>query len=162
MSMVDFVLKQMNIFNSIICEDRFELENHITLKTKIENYANFLKQPLELLMFVPCKLVDGVWVVFEKPKPCDCMGYIEDCGGCEFTNIEYQEAKSRCLFEEFEIKERKSYGMSFKYIQNGSFIMYCFNRTTNRFEENIKLKNIEDLVKYELELTPTALKQIGL
>jgi len=36
--------------------------------TVIHNYKNFLKQKRELWMFVPCKFVDGAWVVLECPN----------------------------------------------------------------------------------------------
>lgn len=111
-------------------------------------YSKFLKQTLSIEMFVPCKLVDGVWVVLEEPKPCDCMGYTEDCGGCEFTNIEYQEAKDRVLFEGFE--------------KDNSFVTHKSHASFFYPISCLHEQTIEYLVKYNLELTPTALKQIGI
>jgi hypothetical protein len=88
----------------------------------IESYANFLKQPLEKWMFVPCD-EDG--------------NVLEDCGLIPCYELDqYRKAKERCLFE----SENK----------------YCF--------ETILLckKNIEDITNFNFQLTPTALKQIGL
>src|SRR6187402_810881 len=63
-------------------------------------YANFLSQKLELWMFVPSKLVDGVWVVLEEPKEYKNWVELQKQGGyslCHNSN-EYQTAKERCLF----------------------------------------------------------------
>ena len=49
--MTDFVLEQIKNFNAVVYDD---LETaSINLIERIENYANFLKQPLKLEMFVP-------------------------------------------------------------------------------------------------------------
>lgn len=121
------------------------------------NFDDFLKQPLELWMLIPCKLVDGVWVVLvnnypEKPETKD---YHNEYGG-NFElyqhNLmlwrEYQEAKDRVLFEGFE--SRKSIMHGGLIIQNG-----CLNLEGNDFNQTI-----EYLTRYEIYLTPTALKQI--
>jgi len=97
--------------------------------------VDFGKQPLEPWQFVPCKLVDGVWAVLEEKKP------FQD------NYHEFVEAKERCLFEGF-----KSYKKEFVFLPgiieiDGEF---CDGKT------------IEDLVKYNLQLTQTAQKQIGL
>jgi len=69
MPMVDFVIKT----NS--------QEHSLNNLMQIRSYANFLKQPLELWMFVPCDLIQGKIVVLnEGDKHC-------------------QQAKERCLFE---------------------------------------------------------------
>jgi len=75
--------------------------------------VKFGKQPLELWMFVPCKLVDGVWVVLEEPKEKDFWESLPRKNGKRAWNThrdlfeialkEYQQAKERCLFEEFEV-----------------------------------------------------------
>jgi len=132
-SMTDFVLKQNKILNKYINYDKgclFEI---------IIYYANFLKQPLELWMFVPC---DEDGNVLELSKHL--------FAGIE--SINYQQAKERCLFEGFNFLEKNEklfhvenkkevFGVGYK---NGIF------------------KTIEDLVKYDIELTKTAEKLIGL
>lgn len=129
-SMTDFVLEQVKRKVSVI--------SHMIC---IEDYANFLKQKLELYMFVPCKFIDGVWVVLEDPPKNVDENNLD-------WQIEYQEAKDRVLFEGFE-KDN-----SFVTHGNHSSFFYpisCLHEQT-----------IEDLVKYNLELTQTAKKQIGL
>lgn len=107
----------------------------------IHNYANFLKQSLELWMFIPCKLVDGVWVVLEEPK----------FHGHNIVEVEeYQKAKERCLFDGFKLIDKilwhwDGFNRRIIYSENLGFDFY---------------KTIEDLVKYNLELTPIAINQI--
>jgi hypothetical protein len=124
-SMTDFVLKES-------CnKDRNSIDNLNT----IFRYALFLKQPLELWMFVPCA-VDGE--VLEHPKEKEIELSDGTCGYS--TNIkdseEYQQAKERCLFD-FHIK-------------NAHHEILFHNDT------------IEDLVGNGFILTSTAIKKIGL
>ena len=61
-------------------------------------YGLFLKQKLELWMFAPCKLVEGVWVVLKEPLK-------RNYSNVNINNSyhkEYQEAKDRVLFEGVE------------------------------------------------------------
>ncbi len=118
----------------------FVLEQDITLiesKFRILYYAKFLKQPLELWMFVPC--VDNE--VFNYSK--------------HGNKEQYQEAKERCFFEGFECKEIYEWG--FLKIWFDDFEVYI---------DLIKKDTIEDLLTYsvdfDLELTQTAIKQLGL
>jgi len=67
---------------------------------------------------------------------------------------EYQEAKERCLFQGVEYVQAKKEGhYSFLRIANLSSINYP------SFWKGLV---VEDLIRYKLELTPTAQKQIGL
>lgn len=116
---------------------------------KVVNYSDFLIQILELWMFVPCKLIDGVWVVLEEPSGYDLWisGIVSDMP--EFK--EYQEAKERCLFEGFEFKGETDFSWIFKHGKT--------------YPVMISKRNIEYLVTIfnrEIELTPAAQKQIGL
>jgi len=147
-SMTDFVLEQEREFDRARAGFN-EFTNNVC------NYAKFLKQPLELWMFVPCKLVDGVWVVLAHPN------FIKGKRNALFFNNkmdEYQQAKERCLFEGFEFNFKTSH-------------IICFsNKVHNiRFYKNgwltidaKDIETIEDLIKYNLQLTQTAQKQIGL
>ena len=112
-------------------------------------YSKFLKQTPQIWMFVPCKLVDGVWVVLEKET--EHSAYADD--------LEYQQAKERCYFEGFEVKERNCNEAKFKYIENGLIAVFYHNKTTNSFEENADFKTLEDLIPYNLTLTATAQKR---
>ena len=119
-SMVDFVLNSKS-------------ELHYFKVT--QNYANFLKQPLELWMFVPCD---------EDGNVLEVVPYYSD--GVEKVN-EYKKAKERCLFEGF-----KSVPFS-NSVRKGNYII-DFNYT-----ENI---NIESLLHHDIvfELTQAALKKL--
>lgn len=115
-------------------------------------YVEFCKQPLNLGMFVPAKLVDGVWVVFEEPKEYKNWIEIQKHGGyslCHNSN-EYQKALDRILFDGFEIKCH--------YLVKGGVWLFLLKEIKNYIIEDI-LKDFEDV---ELELTPTAQKQIGI
>jgi hypothetical protein len=100
-----------------------------------DNYDEFLSLLLEMWMFFPCKSFRGTWVVLEEPiYKNNCVGQ----GKYERELKEYQQAKERCLFE--------GYDGTIEHLQN-----------------LLKIKiTVENMVKYYLELTPTALKQIGL
>lgn len=70
MGMTDLVIKLENQLKRCI-DEGMPFTDLQALKQKIQdaifNHANFLKQPLNIGMFVPAKLVDGVWVVLEEP-----------------------------------------------------------------------------------------------
>ena len=112
----------------------FVLQQDITdikQRDSIVKYAHFLKQPLTLGMFVPCDLYGNV---LEEKKPFQDKYY------------EYQEAIERCLFEGFEM--------------DNSFVTH---KSHNSFFYPISClheQTIEGLVKYNLELTTTAQKEI--
>ena len=113
--------------------------------------VEFGKQPLEKWMFVPCKLVDSVWVALQEPKKEKYYDEYNEFQEEHYDSdvLEYQKSKERCLFEGFE------------YDQYG----FAFLKTKKQCgfdEEYMEGKTIEDLVKYNLEITATAQKQIGL
>jgi hypothetical protein len=141
--MTDFVLEQVKRKVSII--------SHMIC---IEDYANFLKQPLELWMFVPC---DKEGNVLEEPKSDYKPIAFWNAGEVdEKTNDlyrEYQEAKDRVLFEGFEVD------YSSKPLQ-----IIKSDCMPHFLPDNLKIgrKTVEHLVKYNLELTPAVIKQIGL
>lgn len=86
-SMIDFVLEQLSIKQS-----------SSEFKEAVKNYANFLKQPLHLGMFVPC---DEDGNVLEEPR----TNTIQDAN-FDIEEVEqYQKAKERVLFEGFEYGE---------------------------------------------------------
>lgn len=119
-SMVDYVLEYRSSFFTI-------------------NYATFLKQTLELWMLVPCKLVDGVWVVLKKPV-------------FHGRNIEevaiFQKAKERVLFEGiFTAKKIDDY---YLIMDEEKPIWASWNNN----------KTIEDLLPYKLILTPAGEKEL--
>ncbi|HFI4796469.1 TPA: hypothetical protein ACGQK4_002188 [Elizabethkingia anophelis] len=113
----------------------------------IRAYAEFLKQPLELWMFIPC---DENNVPLMKP---DYLG-----GETYKRWNDYDYAKSRVLFEGFEIEQSKS-RIGF-YLPEYNCIDYSI--VQNNFSSPSKyLTTIEDLIIYSgLTLTETAIKQI--
>ena len=139
--MTDFALEQGNPSNT---DSQFA--------DKVMAYANFLKQPLELWMFVPCDEDGNVL----DSEPCS-LGMFEK--GNPYYDVylkdknEYQQAKERCLFEGFKDGAWGLYA-TIEYNAEGECL-----EVDNHFCRN---KTIEDLVKYNLKLTPTAQKQIGL
>jgi len=142
--MTDFVLEQSE---KIAIDITFMVYSEIIIK-----YANLLKQPLEIWMFVPC---DEYGNILEKPKSIkDSFNIKSGHGGFfdqkSFLNymLKYQQAKERCLFEGFEIKKD-----SHKSVTNGVISFY--------FGEPRK-DTVENLCKQNLQLTQTAIKQLGL
>ena len=117
--------------------------------SEVVKYANFLKTPLNLGMFVP---VDEDGYVFEEPENYNLFynGTIP-CTHAEQYNIlgclEYQEAEKRVLFEGFE------------YTEGGVHSEYEIIRT-----KDLKGKTIEDLVnmKYNLTLTQNAINKFNI
>jgi len=132
-SMTAFVLEQNNF--------------KVFRNQQILNYANFLKQPLELWMFVPC---DEDGNVLEEPKLHFPTGNNQLESIIFKQNKEYQQAKERCLFEGFEVDSEKTVNWNGIYIEQDSF---------NKI-------NVEGLEYYcsstKIKLTQTAIKQLGL
>lgn len=127
-SMTDFVLNFKG--NTAISHKAFEFAR------KSKNYANFLKQPLTLGMFVPCDQEGNV------------LRYPISKGG-SFINAElcaYEKAEEKVLFKGFKWKED-----------------YALNENKDVYvdEEWVLLNiNVESLVEFDLELTESAIKQI--
>lgn len=117
------------------------------LYQNILKYAQFLKQPLALWMFVPC---DENNVPLEKPKICDKPCSPSDwsetgrCKDCRLEVGKYEQAKSRVIFEGF-YKEFNAV-MS----PQGGYLDV----------EGLKHKTIETIIRADLTLTETAIKQI--
>ena len=134
--MTDFVLEQNHKISTI---------SKSCLLSCI-NYANFLKQQLELWMFIPCKKVDGKWEILEEPKN---LGRYLKRGAMEIYKEGYQHAKELCIFVELDVVDAG----------NGIFSVMKGNITFTATD----VYTVEDLIKYdEPTLTLTAQKQIGL
>lgn len=104
----------------------------------ILKYANFILKPLELWMFVPCKLVEGVWVVLEEPikyKNWTNFDYSGTDIGFEDEKLcrEYQQAKERCLFD----------GCTSELNKSNNYYIIKFDDESNAIKSyNDKLKEI--------------------
>ena len=167
--MTDFVLnqKQSESFN----EKTFINESLISLE-KIRNYANFLKQPLKLEMFVPCDDEDNVLeepIVSEHLLDRFSQQPVKDENTPEAYR--YRKAKEKVLFEDSVLIDETMYHQTKRMlIMLKSYSTFrIFNQFYYRdgsierqlFPSNENLR-IEDLIKFELELTESAIKQIGL
>lgn len=133
-SMTDFVLEQYKIKQS-----------PYNFWKKLGKYAEFLKQPLTLGMFFPC---DEDGNVLEDPKPFGMIDrYSEKCK-------EYHEAKEKVLFEGFTVIHNVEKNYFLHHISGHMIVFYGPNESGN----------IEGLLSplYEIELTESAIKQIGL
>lgn len=125
----------------------------------IENYANFLKQPLTLGMFVPC---DQNGNVLKEPMENDfyysdgVLNHVDY--SAEFE--QYQKAKEKVLFKDCTVKGiKKSHSLDIDY-----FVVYHKGRqiwiswTDRVIDDFILNRNYLN----GLELTESAIKQIGL
>jgi hypothetical protein len=125
-----------------------------------ERYANFLKRPLELWMFVPCDEEGNVLVDDNSFECCGrCVDGIDEC--VSEQREKYQQAKERCLFEGFfNTIESPQYKM---YIENGTQAVFYIARNSSVVKNIYGIRAIEDLIKdTPVELTETAKKLIGL
>ena len=100
-------IQDMHLHNTDWCK---EFEKRMK---SVVDYANFLKQPLTLGMFIPC---DKEGNVLEEP---DCKeDYYRDANGLAYNYFEdrkkWLEAKERVLFEGFEIIKSKHKGKRIK------------------------------------------------
>lgn len=148
--MTEFVLEQGNPSNS---DSEFA--------DKVMAYANFLSQPLEIWMFIPC---DEDGNVLEEPK--DYADILEQGSRVyHYDNIiearKFQQAKERVLFEGFYVqtnyseKTKKTY----KYVRNKFPHVFSFEQLKNNTIDSLLTSFKEE---FQLTLTQTAIKQIGL
>jgi len=142
-SMVDFVL---NLDTKEHWSEDF---------TKCVKYANFLKQPLKLGMFVPCDENDVPMV-----EPESWQNFLEysdiSIKGLKPEIYEYYNAKDRVLFEGFELVESH---------ENWFTVEIAFDDFSEQLTVS-KQETIEDLLTYsfnpEFYLTASAIKQFEL
>lgn len=128
-SMTDFVLEQTKIN---------QFRDDCEFAYPVRKYANFLKQPLALWMFIPCDDNENVL------EQCD------DICSCECDKIKaFRKAKERCLFEGFECQK-----------QGGEYLVKFGNEPVWVNWNNSK--TIENLARLKPKLTQTAIKQLGL
>jgi hypothetical protein len=119
---------------SFVLEQNKDISLKHTFRNCI-NYAMFLKKPLELWMFVPCDLIRGKVVVLNE------------------EDKNYQQAKERCLFEGFEYKDK----------DKAIFVWDGFNhRLIYTKKTGFHISIIEDLIEFDLQLSQTAIKKLGL
>ena len=160
-SMTDFVLEQ----NEKIKKEKYGIESYYSTIQVSINYANFLKQPLKLEMFVP---LDDGGNILEEPIFFEPNNENE-IGNYQILIDEYYEARAKVLFEGFDLNQK-----DFSKLENifcltkECFQITFFTKEKGCFMDNLKtnktyeIKTIEDLIEYDLQLTENAIKQIGL
>ena len=111
-----------------------------------DNYDALLKQPLQLGFFVPC----------------DSIGRLVESIGAE----EWDNAKKNVLFNGFVFEESQKEALKNNtqlsvsiYAEN---LFYITHRLNGKWHTWFGLKTVEDLIKCKIELSKTAIKQIGL
>lgn len=162
-SMTDFVL-----FKNILLANKEITHNECGLR--ILKYANFLKQPLKLEMFVPCDYNDNV---LEEPANYEVWEeiYLKDKNSINgFKEHEsYSEAKEKVLFYGFVYTDSQKYSCLNRiplsvspYGLKNERLKLTKLKEDNKYHTWLQLYTIEDLVQCNLELTENALKQIGI
>jgi len=149
-SMTDFVLEQEQNYANVT---RCVKKNPFLL---IVDYAKFMKQTLTLGMFVPC---DENGIVLSEPERwSDYLKAPESFdGNNEWGELyQYEIAKEKVLFDGFVIAY---IGGNIVSVVNKLDANIAFSKETLKSAIN---KNIEWLVDYQLPLTESALKQIGI
>jgi hypothetical protein len=134
-SMTDFVL---DCYKNAPIED-YHKENE-TFVNKVLAYAKFLKQPIKLEMFIPC---DEDGNILEEPIEYQDYLKIGQQGimhwGLNVYNQskKYKKAKEKVLFEGFTL-----YPNNDNFLQRGNILI-----------DISKLRAVEDLIPYNVELT---------
>lgn len=147
--MTDYVIKQSLIQMTDYVAKQRELKNTDNIRRfwNCERYAKFLKQIPCLCMFVPCKFINGIWVALEEPYTI----FTNDSDEFDEYIIEYCKAKELILFNGFEY-DKTNGGIKKGRIYDRVWIS----------EIDLIEMTIEDLIKYNLELTPAAKKQFNI
>ena len=152
----------------LISMTSFVLQRDITdikQRDSIVKYANFLKLPLKLEMFVPCDEVGNLLEepIFHEPNNEN------EIGNYQILIDEYYEAKAKVLFEGFNLNQKDFSKLeSIFCLTKECFQITFFTKEKGCFMDNLKtnktyeIKTIEDLIQYNLQLTENAVKQIGL
>ena len=135
-----------------------EWENKCQAFDKIINYAKFLKQPLKLEMFVPC---DEEGDILEEPTNYEkrLLNMMTEYNDEVYT---YYQAKVKVLFEGFYIKRGSTDADNMTtYLMHNYFGEIAFKKDWKDEWEFIEdLESLSNL--NEIELTESAIKQIGL
>ena len=142
-SMTDFVLEQNKLLkNAPDAYDQY---------CKMVNYANFLKQPLKLEMFVPCDEDGNVLITPTEHNPI-------------YWSNEYKQALEKVLFEGFKVIgidediieiELENDNLWLDFYKNSSIIF------TDSYFVEFPIKIIEELIFYNFKLTESAIKQFN-
>lgn len=152
LSMTDFVLEQ---WKSPI--------HRIDVAFNCIRYAQFLKQPLKLEMFTAC---DSNKNQLNKPTHFDEWYYEYKRGFVHEYEIpimrEYLEAIKKVMFSDFEIHTLLDNETKRLTSPNGKFNVAWYNKGKGWYLSNGVREGmiVEDLIKYDLELTDSAIQII--
>jgi len=133
-------------------------------------YANFLREELNIGMFVPAKKVNGIWIVLEEPLQQSKKYKItnikdkEDFDSKKWTAdfVEYQEAKENVLFEGFEIVDLSD-GVKRLTSPCGSYNLFWYSEEKGwYYSRGVEGQKIESLVNEKICLTQSAKQKLGL
>src|SRR5690606_1302228 len=145
-SMTAFVLEQKQKEPEVRkFADFTQLNNHRERSyNSIVSFAKFLKQPLELWMFVPCDK-EGNAIEEPEQRKVPNMHPNEQNDYWNEWNTEYQQAKERVLFENCSMFDEY-------FIHYGEGNLFHIN--------HLKTTVIEFFCDKNLTLTPNAIKQL--
>ncbi|MDV3474571.1 hypothetical protein [Elizabethkingia meningoseptica] len=167
----EFTLQKCKFLETESNDDlKLNMESHFALLS-IRRYAQFLKQPLALWMFVPC---DEDGKPLEEPKNYGIWIDLHNSSGSTMgfeDHEKYLEAKERVLFENAIKIDRSPYKCTKRLLidlaVDTPFRIYTELRYPDGNIERNEFPNpkkpnmtIEDLIEYNLNLTETAIKQI--
>ena len=162
-SMTDFIESKKPIHAYLQNESFSAIQTHINETYDLFfKYCDFLKQPLQLGFFVPCDEDGNLW---EFPPTNEEWEWAQkDSADAEqsykMKQFYYEKAKERILFKGFH-----SIGENEIELLNSDNWMSFSQKTikfTDEFGHEIEVYRIEDLIELNLELTDSAIKQIGI
>jgi hypothetical protein len=164
-SMTDFVLKKGKT-SVLPFSVKETFENGAKVMNEIFRYADLLKKDIKKGMFVPCDEFDNI---LEEPLQEHYTDCTEEQNAKDWLyNLEkYNQAKERVLFKGFKVVyfSKKSGSVYSGSISDSSGIIHLFwlDKIDQFWYLAHDLNTVEDLtVLNYLELTETALKEIGL
>jgi len=153
-TMTDFVLEQKEILK--VSSNNFV--DCVKFRGNVECYANFLKKPLELGMFIPCDEDGNVLV---EPKNDMIWEGVEVENFRHSNKIkQYQQAKDKVLFKGFELMEHSTMIPKQKSVVYKELFHVFWQNELTEWYLSKGIKTIEDLIPYNLTLTDNAIKQI--
>lgn len=168
-SMTDFALQRFEILHNAYKEWKSEDHHHAELAyiRKVDSYARFLRQPLTLGMFIP---VDENGNVLEEPRMIErSIGFDEKDVFWDVDEVEiYRKAKEKVMFEGWELNSDEkeivcNYNSYYLDFSDDDTIIFQEVRGDD-YDYTECFETIEDLAisQFDFQLTPSALKQIGL
>ena len=138
--MTDFVLERSK---QSILGLTFEesLKKSIKTTKEIFEYANFLKQPLKLEMFIPCDEDGNVLITPTEFNPI-------------YWSEQYAKAKEKVLFDGFEWK-KSNFSQKTMLFLIYKQVYFLYDVEDRNFQNAVDeyMETIEDLIPYNLELT---------